>query len=420
MGKYVVAGGKRLDGEANIHGAKNAVLPILAAAVLTGAQSVIRNCPDISDTRCSIKILRHLGCSVDYDGSTLVVNSAGVNKTTLPCEAVSKMRSSIIFAGALLGRFGEVDSAFPGGCLLGDRPIDLHLQGFRKMGVAFEDSPDRITGKANKLQGTRIDLTFPSVGATQNIMLAGVLAEGTTIITGAAKEPEIVDLQGFLRSAGANVSGAGTSTIVIDGVKSLRPAQYTIMPDRIVAGTYLAAGAITHGYIRLNNINRLDIYPATRVLADMGVDLWSEGSALVLKADKNLSPVPLLKTKPHPGFPTDLQAQFTALLATVKGRSVVEENLFEARHAHIAELAKMGADIKVEGDSRFIINGVSRLHGAEVAAKDLRGGAALILAGLSAEGITTVGNACYVQRGYVDIVADIQSLGGDIKFISSE
>lgn len=403
-------------GQVDIHGSKNAVLPILAAAVLIDGQSVIRNCPDISDTRCSIAILRHLGCAVDYDGKTLVVDASTAHGVALPEEAVCKMRSSIIFAGALLGRFGQVDSAFPGGCLLGGRPIDLHLEGFRKIGVIFEESDKRIAGKVDKPRGTEIDLAFPSVGTTQNLMLAAVLAEGRTIITGAAKEPEIVDLQGFLQAAGADVNGAGSSTIVINGVKKLKPVEYTIMPDRIVAGTYLVAGAITGGHIRLNNINRKDIYSATFALSKMGVDLWSEGDSLVLKANSNnrLEAIKKLATGPHPGFPTDLQAQFTTLLCLSKGESVMEENLFEARYAHLEELVKMGADIKIENGSRFIINGVDQLQGAAVFAKDLRGGAALVLAGLAANGITTIHNTCHIKRGYVDIAKDLQSLGGDI------
>jgi len=419
MDKYIVTGGKRLAGQVDIHGSKNAVLPILAAAVLVDGQSVIRNCPDISDTRCSIAILRHLGCAVDYDGKTLVVDASTASGVALPEEAVSKMRSSIIFAGALLGRFGEVDSAFPGGCLLGGRPINLHLEGFRKMGVVFEESSDRIAGKACKLRGTQIDLTFPSVGATQNLMLAAVLAEGTMVITGAAKEPEVVDLQNFLRASGADVNGAGSSMIVVNGVKRLNSDEYTIMPDRIVAGTYLVAGAITGGHIRLNNVNRRDIYPAAYTLSKMGVDLWSEGDGLVLKANGRLEAIKKLITRPHPGFPTDLQAQFSALLCLAKGRSVVEENLFEARHAHLEELTKMGANIKIEDGSRFTIDGVSGLRGTDVVAKDLRGGAALVLAGLTADGVTTVHNACYVKRGYVDIAGDLQSLGADIRLVRS-
>ncbi|MCL2856027.1 MAG: UDP-N-acetylglucosamine 1-carboxyvinyltransferase [Defluviitaleaceae bacterium] len=415
MGKYIVAGGKRLNGHVAVHGSKNAVLPIMAATVLTGAQSVIHNCPDIADTRCSIKILRHLGCDVDYDGYTLVVNSANADGIALPEEAVNKMRSSIIFAGALLGRFGVVDSAYPGGCLLGGRPIDLHLQAFCQMGVVFEDALDVIIGKADKLAGARINLAFPSVGATQNIMLAAVLACGTTTITNAAKEPEIVDLQGFLNACGADVRGAGTGIIVINGVKTLMPAEYTIMPDRIVAGTYMVAGAITGGHISLSNVRPPDVYPMAKALSNMGVDLWGEGEMLVLKSGGRLKSLPRLVTKPYPGFPTDMQAQFTALLATTSGQSAVEENLFEARHAHIAELAKMGANIELVGDSRFIINGAARLHSADVTAKDLRGGAALVLAGLNACGETTVHNACYIQRGYVDIAADLCSLGADVR-----
>jgi UDP-N-acetylglucosamine 1-carboxyvinyltransferase len=385
----------------------------LAATVLIGGRSIIHNCPDISDTHTTIEILKHLGCNVEYNGRTIIVDSADIKDTKLPEEHVGQMRSSIIFAGSLLSRFGRFETVMPGGCRLGARPIDLHLEAFRRMGVSFDNDTKVIRGLADKLKGGRVNLTFPSVGATQNVILAAVLADGNTIITGAAKEPEIVDLQGFLLKAGAKIAGAGTSTIVIEGVKKLNDVEYNIMPDRIVAGTYLAAAAITGGHIRLKNIKHEDIAPITAALGDMGASLSAKGRSIVLRNNGRLRALPLLATGPHPAFPTDMQPQFTALLAVASGYSMVIENLFEARCAHIPELVKMGADIKMDG-RRFQVNGVQGLNGAKVAAKDLRSGAALILAGLAAAGETKVNGGDYIKRGYEAIDKDLQALGADI------
>ncbi|MDR2167705.1 MAG: UDP-N-acetylglucosamine 1-carboxyvinyltransferase [Clostridiales bacterium] len=415
---YRVIGGRRLCGEVVIGGCKNAVLPILAATVLTGGKSVIHNCPDILDTHTSIEILRHLGCKVEYDGTSIIVDSAAAAARALPAGPVGKMRSSIIFAGALLSRFGSFETAEPGGCRLGLRPIDLHLQAFRRMGVNFDGDSQTICGKAAELTGAKINLAFPSVGATQNVILAATLARGRTIISNAAREPEIVDLQGFLQAAGAEIAGAGTSTIVIDGVEKLQNVEYKIMPDRIVAGTYLAAGAIAGGHIRLKNVKAADIMPIIDSLEDMGINLHTEGASVVLRAKNRPNPLPILATGPHPAFPTDMQPQFTALLAIAAGHSIVIENLFEARDAHISELVRMGADIKSEGH-RFYINGVERLNGAKVAAKDLRGGAALILAGLAAKGETEIHGAEYIKRGYTAIDKDLKALNAEISVLKT-
>jgi len=419
--KFKIVGGKPLCGEVLIDGSKNAVLPILAATLLVDGRSIIHNCPNISDTWDSIGILRHLGCDVVYDGSSLVVDASGAVSAPLPNAYVEKMRSSMIFVGSLLGRFSQIETIPPGGCMLGERPIDLHLKAFEAMGVVFEGGESLIKGKAATLKGTKISLSFPSVGATQNIMLAAVLAKGETIIEKAAKEPEIVDLQGFLNAAGAKVSGAGTSTIVIKGVKALKCPEYTIMPDRIVAGTYLVAGAITRGEVTLKNAKYQDIFPISDALVAMGYKIYNDGNKITLTTKGGIiRPLSLISTGPHPAFPTDMQPQFVALLSTIQGRcsrnceSMVKENVFEARDAHVPELAKMGANITVAEGTHFTIKGAASLTGAVVDAKDLRGGAALILAGLFAQGETIVNNAYYVKRGYADIVGDLRGLGADI------
>ncbi|MCL2350445.1 MAG: UDP-N-acetylglucosamine 1-carboxyvinyltransferase [Defluviitaleaceae bacterium] len=421
MGKYSITGGIRLGGDVAVGGCKNAVLPILAATVLTGKRSIIHNCPNISDTHVSMEILRHLGCDVVYDGYSLVVDSGGASPRELPEKHVAKMRSSIIFAGSLLSRFGRIETTFPGGCELGARPLDLHLAAFERMGVVFDNSDECfIKGAANKLSGAKIELGMASVGATQNIMLAAVLADGDTIIKNAAREPEIIDLQNFLNMAGAKVYGAGTAEIFIQGVKTLRSVEYEIMPDRIVAGTYLAAGAITRGHISLKNVRFDDMTNVVARLVAMGASVREDGKDITLKMKSRPIALAHLCTGPHPAFPTDMQPQFAALLATARGRSVVTENMFEARDAHIDELLKMGCNIKKFNSQRFFIEGVGRLRAAEVAAKDLRGGAALVLAGLIAEGETVVDNIHYIERGYEDIQRDLQALGARIALTTAE
>ena len=414
MGRFVINGGRRLLGEVAIGGCKNAVLPILAATLLTGKCSIIHNCPAISDTYVSIDILRHLGCDVAYDGEIIIIDSTEASDRVLPGVYTSAMRSSVLFAGSLLSRFGRFEMAYPGGCELGARPIDLHLMAFEKMGAKIDNSENRVIAKAKKLEGTKINLDFPSVGATQNAILAAVLAKGKTIITNAAKEPEIADLQGYLQVAGARIFGAGTSVIIIEGVKQLRDVEYKIMPDRIVAGTYLVAGAITRGHVRVANVNPKDLEPVTHALEKTGAKLQTYKNTITLKMQDRPINIPKLITSPHPGFPTDVQQQITSLLAVARGESIIEEKLFDARDAHIAELVKMGANIKNVDNNRFEINGVVELFGTDVYAKDLRGGAALVIAGLAANGQTVVHNAEYIQRGYEAMNKDLQSLGADI------
>lgn len=420
MGEYRITGGRPLFGEVAIGGAKNAALPILAAAVL-GRRSIIHNCPRISDIFCTIEILRALGCVVSFEGNTVIVDTHSIEPCALPHEMASQMRSSIIFAGGMLGRFGWAEMAHPGGCKLGKRQIDLHLQALRALGAQAENEDGIIRAKAERLVGASIVLKTPSVGATQNAMLAAVLAKGITTIENAAKEPEIIDLQNFLIKIGAKITGGGSEKIVVEGVdeKHLGDAEHNVMPDRIVAGTYMTAAAICGGKIRLNRIVYDDIRPIADVLAAGGVEVTAHNDCVEVTASQRFTAVNQITTAPHPGFPTDMQPQITALLATAEGRSCVVENIFESRDRHVAELAKMGANILNIGGRRFDIVGVERLHGAEVSAHDLRCGAALILAGLGAHGETIVTDSVHIERGYDGIDADLRKLGADISLSRS-
>ncbi len=413
MARYVIEGGKRLEGEICIDGAKNAVLPIIAAAILNGKESVIHNCPNISDVITMVEILRHLGCTVIWNNKTLIINSVNIDRYEVPDNLVRKMRSSIIVLGALLGRFNQGQVSYPGGCPLGARPIDLHLKAFNSMGAYIIEDHGFIICKERVLEGAKIHLDFPSVGATENIMLAAVLAKGTTVIYNAAKEPEIVDLQDFLNAMGAKVHGAGNDTIMIEGVGSLNNVEYTVMPDRIIAGTYLVAGAMCRGEITLTDVNHEHFTAVTSKLRETGCEISLEKDKIHLKAPKIIKAVDLIRTQPYPGFPTDMQAQFMALLSTAKGTSVILETVFESRYKHAKELMRLGANIQLEGRVA-IIKGVTGLQGATVEASDLRGGAALVLAGLVAEGITEVKNIEHIKRGYRNLVLDLQLLGAKI------
>lgn len=414
MGEYHVYGGKRLFGELAIVGGKNAALPILAAAVL-GKKSIIHNCPKISDTFCTMEILTKLGCDVNFEGRTAVVDTGGLDTFVLPQEYMAKMRSSIIFAGGLLGRFGQAIISPPGGCKLGERPIALHLDAFQQLGAKIWTKDGLIHIKASRLEGAKIPLSFPSVGATQNAMLAAVLARGTTVIKNAAKEPEIVDLQDFLNTMGAKVSGAGSSCLIIEGVKELQDAEYTIMPDRIVAGTYLTAATITGGEIRLTDVPNKGIRPITDLLKETGAQIWEEDNSITLSAKGRPRALRQVVTGPHPAFPTDMQPQLTALLATADGSSFINERVFESRDKHIGQLRIMGANISNRDKQNFHILGVNQLQGATVRAHDLRSGAALILAGLGAEGETVVQDCTHIRRGYEAIDKDLRVLGAEIK-----
>ncbi|MDR2939066.1 MAG: UDP-N-acetylglucosamine 1-carboxyvinyltransferase, partial [Clostridiales bacterium] len=389
MGEYHVKGGNKLAGELRVGGAKNAILPILASVILNAGKSIIHNCPLISDTYVSIEILEALGCTIKLSGTTLLIDSSNAKSYDVPEHLVREMRSSFIFLGGVLGRFGKVRISYPGGCELGARPIDLHLKALKELGAKIEEDQGFIICTGEKLKGTRINFDFPSVGATENTMLSAVYADGTTIISNAAREPEIVDLQNFLNAMGANIKGAGTDFILIEGVSKLHNVEYTVMPDRIVAGTYLVAAAITKGDIVLNDVVYEDLYPVISKLNETGCKFKIDKKQIYMKSPKKIKSIDRLRTHPHPGFPTDMQPQFMALLSVANGTSIITETVFESRNKHISELLRMGADIVMSQDGMTsIIKGSERLKGSNVTSKDLRGGAALILAGLAAEGTT--------------------------------
>ena len=417
MGKYIIKGGNNLNGEVFVSGAKNAVLPILASTVLNSGICILKNVPMLLDTFVAIDILKDLGCDVSYGENTIVVNSKNMNKTNVKEDLVKKMRSSIIFLGGIISRFKEASICYPGGCNLGKRPIDFHLSAFEKLGIKIEDNQNIIKASVDTIKENVINLPFASVGATQNIILASVFVEGKVVIKNCAKEPEIIDMAKFLRKMGANIYGEGTHTITIKGVKKLNDlVEYTIMPDRIEAGTFLCMSAITKGNVKINGINPQYLKSLLDILIEMGCNIYTNKDNIKIKVDKTLKPVDLLETKPYPYFPTDLQPQLMALLATVLGISIIKENILEARNKHIPELNKMGCNI-VEDNNMFIINGVDNLTGEKVYSKDLRGGASLITAGLFAKGKTTVEGACYINRGYELLDKKLNILGADIKYI---
>lgn len=417
MSALVIEGGRRLDGEIKLQGAKNTILPILAAVIMNSGENIIHNCPELCDVKKTIEVLEHLGCKVKREGSTLIVNSENLTENTIPDELMNKMRSSIVFLGAIISRFGSARVSMPGGCEIGNRPIDLHLKALRQLGIEIVEEHGYINCKADKVVGTNIHLDFPSVGATENIMLASCMAEGTTTITNAAREPEIVDLQNFINSMGAKISGAGSSDIIIEGVEKLNPVEYTVIADRIAGATYLACAAATGGRILLKDVQPVNMEAMLTVLRDMGCKIVTEKDRIFLSSDARLKSVPMLRTMPYPGFPTDIQSPFTTLTAIADGTSVIVETIFENRFKHIEELKRMGADIQVDGRVA-IVRGVNKLSGAKVNARDLRGGAALVIAGLCAEGITRVSDIEYIDRGYESIEDRISELGGRIKRVN--
>lgn len=413
--RLVVQGGKRLEGEIPVQGAKNSALPILAATVLIGGETTLYNCPRLTDCDATLRILSTLGCGCRREGGCVTVNASALTGTSISNSLMREMRSSIIFLGALLGRARQCRLSFPGGCEIGARPIDFHLAAFRRMGADVREEHGYLNCTAEKLKGARITLPLPSVGATENIMLAAVLAEGTTEIHNAAREPEIVDLSRFLEKCGARISGAGSETVTIEGVRKLHGCDYTIMPDRIAAATYLCCGAATRGELMLTRADSRSMEPILSVLEQTGCSIYSFGEDCVyLNARKRLKAPPMIRTAVHPGFPTDAQPALMALCATLPGTSIFVETVFENRYRHVAELVRLGAKINVEGRVA-VIEGVDRLSGAELEATDLRGGAALVTAGLFAEGVTKIGKTCYIYRGYEDLEARLRSVGADIR-----
>lgn len=415
MPKLVISEGTQLKGKVRISGAKNSVLPIIAATLLGDGQSIIDDVPYLNDVKIMCDLLNSLGASVEVKGSQdrLEVNPGNIKNTTAPYELVNKMRASFLVMGPLLAKTGMARISLPGGCAIGSRPVDLHLKGFAAMGVDITQGHGYIEAKVqNKLMGNKIYLDFPSVGATENILMAATLAEGQTIIENAATEPEIVDLATCLTSMGAEIKGAGTDTIKIRGVKRLTGTNHTIIPDRIEAGTFMVAAAITGGDVFIDNVVPDHLKPVSAKLREAGVEVSEELSSMHIRSSGKLKAVDI-KTHPYPGFPTDMQAQMTALMSKANGTSMVIETIFENRFMHVSELKRMGANIKVEGRSA-IIEGSNNLMGAQVKATDLRAGAALILAGLVAEGRTEITDIEHIERGYVKIDEKLKALGAKI------
>lgn len=412
----VIKGGHKLSGSVKVQGAKNSVLPIIAATILSREESIIEGCPNLSDVQNSIKILEHLGCKVKKENDVLIIDPSGVSCTSVPRALMNQMRSSIIFLGAAIGRCRYAKMSSPGGCELGARPIDLHLKALKEMGVSIKTEGGVLEAFGENLKGSTICLDFPSVGATENIMLAASVADGVTVINNAAREPEIWDLQEFLVKMGAKISGAGTDTIVIEGVKELHGATHKVIPDRIVSATYLCAAMMCGGGIELKGADVSHFSAIEAVLRDMGGTFRNDGKNLYIKAPEKIKHIEMLRTMPYPGFPTDAQAPLTAALALSDGVSVLVENIFEDRFRHCYQLQKMGADIKCKGEVS-IITGVKELYGAHVEAMELRGGAALVIAGAAAKGETVVSGIEYIERGYEDIVFDLKCLGADIEKI---
>ncbi len=419
MSSYCVEGKHLLDGEITVQGAKNAVLPILAATIINRGKNVIHNCPLLRDVEKTIDVLKGLGCKVIPLGNTLVVDSSCMDKCVIEDSLMRQMRSSIIFLGAIITRCGEAVVSMPGGCEIGMRPVDLHLKALRELGVSITEENGYIVCKADKLHGAKIHLDFPSVGATENIMLAAVSAKGTTYITNAAREPEIVDLQNFLCRMGAKVHGAGTGTIKIEGVDKLYTVDYTIMSDRIAAGTYLACCASAGGKIVLRNVCTDDMISIISTLESMGVKIRSDGKSLYMTAPKRLRSFGTIRTMPYPGFPTDIQSPFLALACSASGTGVIVENIFENRFRNAEELVRMGADIRLDGKTAVVV-GVRQLHGAKVCASELRGGASLVVAAMGAEGVSLITDVEYIDRGYENFEKNLSQCGAHIIRIYEE
>ncbi len=409
----IISGGRPLCGEIAVHGAKNSVLPVLAATILHPGVSVIERCPDLRDVHSAISILKHLGCTVRREGNTVVVDASVLRCCSIPDSLMREMRSSVIFLGAILARTGCAEMFFPGGCELGNRPIDLHLAALRELGAELEEEGGRIRCSAAHLVGREINLSFPSVGATENIMLAASRAVGTTRIRNAAREPEIEDLALFLQEMGVSVCGAGSSVIEIECAEKTHDVFHRIMPDRIVAATYLIGGAITGGEILVRDLVPEHVATVCALLEASGCELKTETDRIYLRAARQPKTCGTVRTMPYPGFPTDAQAQMMAYATQCNGTTVFVENIFDNRYRHVSELVRMGADIQVEGRVA-VVKGRTPLSGARVSASDLRGGAAMVLAALSAEGISQVDEVSHIDRGYESIETNFRSLGAEI------
>ncbi len=414
MSKLEITGGKRLRGIIDMHGAKNAVLPILAATILTKGISVIHNCPKLKDVNVTVDILKYLGASVKREDHTLIVDSSGELRCGIPEDLMHELRSSIVFMGAILARCKKAKISSPGGCELGPRPIDLHISSLRQLGVSVLETREYLECDSGNSASGEIVLNFPSVGATENIMLFSCLLKGTTIIRNAAKEPEIVDLANFLNKMGAKISGAGEDVIYIEGVEELNGTEYSIMPDRIATVTYLCCAAVTGGEIEIRKVNPYDLEACLECFLRCGCRIGVGKDKIFLRAPARLKAIEFIETKPHPNFPTDAQSLFLAMLATASGESIIRENIFKSRFNVAKALGEMGADITVS-EQTALIRGKRRLKGAKVSAPDLRGGAGLCIAALAASGVTEIDKVCYIDRGYEEIETYLGRLGADVK-----
>ena len=415
MSFYEITGGRPLAGTVAVQGAKNSVLPMMAAALLAPGVSVIHNCPDLTDVSAAMDILRLLGCSVTREGDTVTINAASPVPTPIPEQLSRELRSSVIFMGAMLSRMGTGELAYPGGCDLGPRPIDLHLSALRMLGADIREEQGTLRfGWSRWPRGREVCLALPSVGATENAMLAACGCPGVTTIVGAAREPEIVDLGRFLAAMGADIAGVGESTIVIRGGKALFPARYTVMGDRIAGATYLCAAAAAGGEIEVTGLRGEHLSALLAILEEAGCVVYTQGASICLRSDGLLEGVSPVRTGPYPAFPTDCQPLLMAALAGGNGSTIFVENMFDSRYRHVNELARMGADIRVDGRVA-VVKGRERLHGASVRGTDLRGTAALVIAALSAQGVSQVHDLRYIRRGYDGLERDLAALGAEIR-----
>ena len=409
---YRIHGGTRLNGLVDINGSKNASLPIMAACLLNSGENVLHNVPDLADVAVMARVLETLGARVTREDSTMVIDTSGVNNYQTPFELMNQMRASIYVMGPLLARYGRAKVAMPGGCAIGSRPVDYHIRGLQQMGVSMDIEHGYMDARCDRLKGVHVYLDFPSVGATANLLMSATLAQGTTIIENAAEEPHIVDLAWFLRSIGARVRGAGTKTIHIEGVGKLHGAEHDMIPDQIEAGTFIVAAAVTRGSVTVRRAGIRDLKPILVKLQEAGVSIKESKNELKVSARKKLKPV-TITTLPHPGFPTDMQPQMMALLTRSDGVSIIRETVWENRYTHVAEFLRMGADIKVQGNTAIVVGG-GRLVGCEVNAPDLRAGAGLVVAGLAAQNTTTVYNLDHIDRGYEAFDKRLRALGAEI------
>lgn len=420
MKKYIIHGGGKLEGILKVHGAKNAALPILAASALIRGESVIHNCPNLSDVDAALSILKSLGCNVSRQGTTVTVNAKDLSSSCISEEMMRTMRSSIIFLPSILSRTGSATVCYPGGCDIGLRPVDLHLLSLRLLGAAvIEDGCEIRCNSDRGLKGTKIVLPFPSVGATECIMIASCIADGVTTIVNGAREPEISDLAEFLNAAGGKIHIGSEGTVVIEGVSALHSVEHIVIPDRIVASTYMCAAAATGSELIIDNIVPSHLGPVLPVFDEMGCKVFVDTNSLRIQSPKRLHSVKEIKTMPYPGFPTDCQAVVAACLATARGTSVIQENIFENRFRYLSELSRFGSDVRFAGKTA-IITGVKKLHSANVHCTDLRGGAALVAAALAAEGMSQIMDVSHIERGYENLPAVLSGVGAAVMRIDDE